>query len=352
MSGSLCPSARLIRIAVAALGTAPPSSRATVRLLTPAADARDAWVWPRLMRQRAKCESGRGPCNDGAGAVNDMGVSMNATTSHKRQHKDISELADLAFADNRIASAVALTFVRSDRFWEAVGSAGDPSTAALDLVPCEGIGRQLICRYIECARSALSVYPSDKQDRRASAGFHVINMGLTMVWGESDPPLTSRGIRGDRPPSRHPSFAQYGRDPKPDEVFTSPLETLGRILARKCAVAHCNYPAQGVGPGRLSNRAVCCKDHESFDGDRSRRRVRRLLSTAAAIVGDPDDDLGEWLSDRAVLPAAPVPNERIYTPVFCGRCLDMGTVSAMPGGRAYCCSCTEDQAMAHRLTLI
>jgi hypothetical protein len=280
-----------------------------------------------------------------------MTSSITAPAKHNRQHKDASESADLAFADNRIASAVALVFVRSDRFWEAVGSAGDPSTAALDLVPCEGTGRQLICRYIECARSALSVYPSDKQDRRASAGFHVINMGLTIVWGEGDPPLTSRGIRGGRPPSRYPSFAQYGRDPKPGEVFTSPLETLERILARKCAVARCNYQTQGMGPGRRSNRAVCCKDHESLDGNRSRRRVRRLLSTAAAIVG-PDDDFGEWLSDRPVLPAAPVPNERVYTPVFCSRCLDTGTVSAIPGGRAYCCSCTEGQAMAHRLAAV
>jgi hypothetical protein len=205
--------------------------------------------------------------------------------------------ADLAFGDNAIAGAVAGKFVAEDRFWDLAEGDGDPSALALDLVPCEGRGRELVGLYIERARTELGLYEG-AEHRRELAGLGVVQLGLAMVWSPGGEPLTSRRRKAGAP-LRLPSFAQYGRDPKPGEPFTSPLEALERVLALKCAVSRCNYRAQaGAGHGRRSSRPVCCKEHEPLHGARSKRRVRDLLATAAAIVDVSNDDWhADWQAD-------------------------------------------------------
>jgi hypothetical protein len=190
-----------------------------------------------------------------------------------------SRLSEVQFGPQRLAAAVALQFTRSVRFWESAEGEGELATLASGLVPCEGAGRKLVCRYLACARIGLRREP---ELGRAVVGFHVLNLGLPMVWNGTDP-LTDR--------QRVPKYSQYGRNARPGELFTSPLETLERVLSQRCAISGCNRPAPKdayKGRRRQSARAVCCGDHESLYGDPSRRRVKDLLATAAAIVSAPD----------------------------------------------------------------
>ena len=179
-------------------------------------------------------------------------------------------IGDRQFGDENIAAAVALAFTKSDRFWEDAEGSSDLSTLARDLVPCERSGHELVCRYLACARDGLRLQPEFGRD---SVALDVIQLGLQMVWGEGDPPLTSR--------TRHPRYPQ----------FDQPLEILERVLSGRCAAPECSRPAQRDAYGqvrRSASRAVCCSDHEGPHGAVCRRRVRDLLATALAVLDGSD----------------------------------------------------------------
>ena len=189
--------------------------------------------------------------------------------SLKADKAPIRRVSEVLFGDENIAAAVAVTFVRSDQFWGAVARPDSASTLAQELVPCEGAGRDLVCSYITGARDALRSYSGAGDLARDHAGLCVVQLGLQMVWGEGDPPLTSR--------RRRPHLSQVDLA----------LETLERTLSCTCAMPGCDRQAQSdayVERRRASARAVCCKDHEPLNGRLSRRRVRDLLATAMRTV--------------------------------------------------------------------
>ena len=173
---------------------------------------------------------------------------------------------DLPFSDETIAAGVAGVFTRSAAFWQV---AEDPAGQPIALVPCERKALALLGRYLEAARRGLRRAADrglEGDDARAFASIGVVQLGLVMVWGDGDEPLTPR--------KRLPRFPQIG----------ATLGLLERILETACAVEGCRWPASGELTRRASERPVCCKDHEPEHGALIRRRVRGLLASTCGIV--------------------------------------------------------------------